>query len=227
MVGLRGRGRRLRAGDAAGHAVHPHHRLRAAGSAPTGGPSSAAPSTTGSTRARTGSFAGGWWRADYSSFCNGTRYYIDCMQNCCGSEPRQRVLRRLHRVPLRAVAATPAASTATTSGTGSATRRSGSPARSPAASSRAPRRTPTPSMACSTAAAVDNRTAEHTPAHGCTPPPPPPVVVLPRHRGVRRPRRRARWRCSTGGAMANINAFLSNGGAFTGGVIGPGRHVRR
>jgi hypothetical protein len=32
----------------------------------------------------TGSFAGGWWRADFSSFCNGTRYYIDCMQNCCG-----------------------------------------------------------------------------------------------------------------------------------------------
>ena len=31
-----------------------------------------------------GSFAGGWWRADFSSFCNGTRYYIDCMQNCCG-----------------------------------------------------------------------------------------------------------------------------------------------
>ncbi len=32
-----------------------------------------------------GSFAGGWWRADHSSFCGGgTRYYIDCMQNCCG-----------------------------------------------------------------------------------------------------------------------------------------------
>ena len=31
-----------------------------------------------------GSFAGGWWRADFSSFCNGTRYYIDCMENCCG-----------------------------------------------------------------------------------------------------------------------------------------------
>ena len=30
------------------------------------------------------SFAGGWWRADYSSFCGGTRYYIDCMQYCCG-----------------------------------------------------------------------------------------------------------------------------------------------
>jgi hypothetical protein len=32
-----------------------------------------------------GSFAGGWWRADTSSFCGGgTRYYIDCMQTCCG-----------------------------------------------------------------------------------------------------------------------------------------------
>jgi len=31
-----------------------------------------------------GSFPGGWWRADFSSFCNGTRYYIDCMQHCCG-----------------------------------------------------------------------------------------------------------------------------------------------
>jgi hypothetical protein len=31
-----------------------------------------------------GTFNGGWWRADYSSFCNGTRYYIDCMQHCCG-----------------------------------------------------------------------------------------------------------------------------------------------
>ena len=31
-------------------------------------------------------FAGGWWRADSSSFCGGgTRYYIDCMQTCCGA----------------------------------------------------------------------------------------------------------------------------------------------
>jgi hypothetical protein len=30
------------------------------------------------------SFWGGWWRADYSTFCNGTRYYIDCMEYCCG-----------------------------------------------------------------------------------------------------------------------------------------------
>ena len=30
------------------------------------------------------SFPGGWWRADFSSWCNGTRYYIDCMQFCCG-----------------------------------------------------------------------------------------------------------------------------------------------
>jgi hypothetical protein len=33
-----------------------------------------------------GTFAGGWWRADYSSFCNGTRYYIDCMQTCCSKK---------------------------------------------------------------------------------------------------------------------------------------------
>ncbi len=26
----------------------------------------------------------GWWRADYSVFCNGTRYYIDCNEVCCG-----------------------------------------------------------------------------------------------------------------------------------------------
>lgn len=26
----------------------------------------------------------GWWRADYSTFCNGTRYYIDCNEICCG-----------------------------------------------------------------------------------------------------------------------------------------------
>jgi len=32
------------------------------------------------------SFAGGWWRADFSSFCNGTRYYIDCMQYCFGPD---------------------------------------------------------------------------------------------------------------------------------------------
>ena len=31
-------------------------------------------------------FAGGWWRADSSSFCGGgTRYYVDCMQTCCGA----------------------------------------------------------------------------------------------------------------------------------------------
>ncbi len=26
----------------------------------------------------------GWWRADFSVFCNGTRYYIDCNEVCCG-----------------------------------------------------------------------------------------------------------------------------------------------
>ena len=28
--------------------------------------------------------AAGWWRADYSVFCDGTRYYIDCNEACCG-----------------------------------------------------------------------------------------------------------------------------------------------
>ena len=88
-------------------------------------------------------FAGGWWRADYSSFCNGTRYYIDCMQNCCGPnlgngfcagctecrcaygcDTRRGVLQLL---PLRAVPP------------GDRHHR----ARSRAGSSRAPRRTPT------------------------------------------------------------------------------------
>lgn len=31
-----------------------------------------------------GTFPAGWWRADYSVYCNGTRYYIDCNEYCCG-----------------------------------------------------------------------------------------------------------------------------------------------
>ncbi|MGH9059243.1 MAG: hypothetical protein ACRDZY_06975, partial [Acidimicrobiales bacterium] len=33
-----------------------------------------------------GSFIGGWWKADGSRYCAGTRYYIDCMGECtsCG-----------------------------------------------------------------------------------------------------------------------------------------------
>jgi hypothetical protein len=29
-----------------------------------------------------GTFAGGWWKADGSVYCQGTRYYIDCMGEC-------------------------------------------------------------------------------------------------------------------------------------------------
>jgi hypothetical protein len=33
-----------------------------------------------------GSFAAGWWRADGSAYCGGTRYYIDCNASCtCSS----------------------------------------------------------------------------------------------------------------------------------------------
>lgn len=29
-----------------------------------------------------GTFAGGWWQADGSTYCAGARYYIDCMGEC-------------------------------------------------------------------------------------------------------------------------------------------------
>ena len=120
------------------------------------------------------SFAGGWWRADYSSFCNGTRYYIDCMQNCCGPATGYQNFcagcvectcggdcnsRRIYCNYFRygqchqeIVASGPIACRVVTC----------TPPYNDA------------SMACSTAAAVDNDTAEHAPAHPCNPPPPPP-----------------------------------------------------
>jgi hypothetical protein len=115
-----------------------------------------------------GSFAGGWWRADYSSFCNGTRYYIDCMQNCCGPDiggfcagcvectcggdcNARRIYCNYFRygqchqeikitgpIACRVVTCTPPYADA--------------------------------SLACSTTPAVDNSTAEHTSAHPCVPP---------------------------------------------------------
>jgi hypothetical protein len=33
-----------------------------------------------------GSFAAGWWRADGSAYCGGTRYYIDCNATCTCSQ---------------------------------------------------------------------------------------------------------------------------------------------
>ena len=39
----------------------------------------------GSNMCPSGTFAGGWWKADGSQWCNGPRYYIDCMAECsCG-----------------------------------------------------------------------------------------------------------------------------------------------
>ena len=39
----------------------------------------------GSNTCPSGTFAGGWWKADGSRFCSGPRYYIDCMAECtCG-----------------------------------------------------------------------------------------------------------------------------------------------
>jgi hypothetical protein len=39
----------------------------------------------GSNTCPPGTFAGGWWKADGSRYCQGPRYYIDCMAMCsCG-----------------------------------------------------------------------------------------------------------------------------------------------
>ena len=41
---------------------------------------------TGSNTCPPNTFAGGWWKADGSAFCNGPRYYIDCHTQCsCGA----------------------------------------------------------------------------------------------------------------------------------------------
>ena len=37
---------------------------------------------TGANACPPGTFAGGWWRADGSTFCSGPRYYIDCHGEC-------------------------------------------------------------------------------------------------------------------------------------------------
>ncbi len=126
-----------------------------------------------------GSFAGGWWRADFSTFCNGTRYYIDCMQNCCGPDLGNGFC---------------AGCTECTCAGGCDTRRIycnyfryGQCHQEIGISGPIACRvvTCTPpyndaSLACTTALAVDNSTAEHAPAHGCTPPAPPRTAfVLP------------------------------------------------
>jgi hypothetical protein len=40
--------------------------------------------THGANACPSGTITGGWWRADFSTFCNGTRYYLDCNEICCG-----------------------------------------------------------------------------------------------------------------------------------------------
>ena len=161
-----------------------------AASAPTATPSSAAPSTTGSTPARRARFVARLVARRLlhrSATAPATTW--TAMQYVLRPEPRQRVLRRLHRVLAVAAAATRGGSTATTSATGSATRRSGSSVRSPAGSSRARRRTPSPSTRAPPRSRSTTRTAEHAPAHGCTPPPPPRIscALLPAAGAVAEP----------------------------------------
>jgi len=114
-----------------------------------------------------GSFAGGWWRADYSSFCSGTRYYIDCMQYCCGpnlgngfcagcEECRCAGGCDTRRVYCNYFRYGQCHQEITTTGPIACRVVTCTPPYKDA------------SMACTTALAVDNSTAEHAPAHGCT-----------------------------------------------------------
>jgi hypothetical protein len=156
-----------------------------------------------------GSFPGGWWRADFSSFCNGTRYYIDCMQNCCGPDLGNGFCAGCVEC--------------TCAGDCSTRRiycnyfRYGQCHQEIGISGPIACRvvTCTPpyedaSLACSTALAVDNSTAEHAPAHGCTPPPPPPpplflsAAVLPRTAAA----------VANPGGSVSVFARRSDGGVF-------------
>src|SRR4051812_10377269 len=120
-----------------------------------------------------GTFVAGWWRADFSSFCNGTRYYMDCNQSCCGPDLGNGFC---------------AGCTECTCGGGCDARRiycnyfrygqchQEIGILGPIACRLVTCVPPytVAEYACSSAAAVDNATAEHAPAHGCTPPAPPP-----------------------------------------------------
>jgi hypothetical protein len=163
-----------------------------------------------------GSFVAGWWRADYSTFCNGTRYYMDCNQSCCGpslgngfcagcSECRcaggcdtRRVYCNYFRYGQchqEITALGPIACRLVTC---------------------VPPYT-VAEYACTTALAVDNDTAEHAPAHGCAPT----VPVLPVPVGVSSPApgQIAMFYRGDGG---NIFGFLSTGGSsYDGGQLGP------
>ncbi len=166
-----------------------------------------------------GTFVAGWWRADYSSFCNGTRYYMDC--NAVVLRSRISATGSARAVPSAAAqgGATRGASTATTSATGSATRRSGSSVRSRAGSSPVCPPYTVAEYACTTAAAVDNSTAEHAPAHGCAPPAPP--ACCPSPSACRRPPR-ASSRCSTEATAATSSASSPPvARSFQGGQLGP------
>jgi hypothetical protein len=126
----------------------------------------------------TDSFAGGWWRADFSSFCNGTRYYIDCMQYCSG--------------PLTGYQNFCASSQECRCANGCDTRKvycnyfrygqchvDDQPTSGPIAC-RIVTCVPPYTVAewnCSTTAAVDNSTAEHA-GHCPAPPPPPPFAAV-------------------------------------------------
>ena len=166
----------------------------------------------------TGSFIGGWWRADYSSFCSGTRYYMDCMQNCCGPDLGNGFC---------------AGCTECSCGGGCDTRRIycnyfryGQCHQEIGITGPIVCRVVTcvppytiADYVCTMAAAVDNSTVEHVPVHGCAPPAPPAPLPVPV--GVSSPAA-GNLAMFYRGAGGNIFGFLSTGGtSFQGGQLGP------
>jgi hypothetical protein len=165
-----------------------------------------------------GTFVAGWWRADYSSFCNGTRYYMDCNQSCCGpnlgngfcagcSECRCAGDCNTRRVYCNYFRYGQCHQEVGILGPIACRLVTCTPPYTVA------------EYACTTALAVDNSTAEHAPAKGCAPPAPPgpfPVSV-----GVSSPapNQLAMFYRGSGG---DVFGFLSTGGgSYQGGRLGP------
>jgi hypothetical protein len=165
-----------------------------------------------------GTFVAGWWRADYSSFCNGTRYYMDCNESCCGPNLGNGFCAGCHEARCAGDCNTRRVY-ANYFRYGQCHQEIG--ILGPIAC-RLVTCTPPYTVAeyaCTTALAVDNSTAEHAPAKGCAPPAPP---IIPVVTGTATSPAAGQVAVFYRGGTGNVFGFLSNGGAFDGGQLGPG-----
>ena len=191
-------------------------------SAPTATPSSAAPSTSGLNTCPPGSFVGGWWRADLLQLLQRHPLLHRLHAELLRARPRQRVLRRVHRVPLREVAATRARIYCNYFRYGQCHQEIGitGPIACRVVTCVPPyliaelRVQPRPPRSTTPLPSTRPRTAARR-----RPPPPPPV--LPVTVGVSSPEA-GKLAMFYRGAGGNIFGFLSTGGAsFQGGQLGP------